>query len=133
MAHRLLQRGVSTAAALVLTSAATVSPAQASTPGWRITQVFGAPSYPDFQSLTASGAANAWIAGTTGQALVAEHWDGSQWQAVPPPAPFDGSVSADSVNVTTAGSSSAASTWFFPSLGTSTADIAYALRWTGSA
>ena len=136
MAHRLLRRGVITAAALALalaSSAAAVGPAQASTPGWRITQVFGAPSYPIFQGLTASGAGNAWIAGTTVQALLAEQWDGSQWQAVPPPAPFDGSVSGDSVNVAAVGSSSAANTWFFPTLGTSTADIQYALRWTGSA
>jgi hypothetical protein len=131
---RFLRRGVIPVAALALAApAVAVSPAQASTPGWRITQVFGAPGYPDLQSVTASGPANAWIGGTSVQALLAEHWDGSQWQAVPPPASFDGSVPNDFVNVNAVGSSSAANTWFFPTLSTGAASIAYALRWTGSA
>ena len=84
------------ATAAALTLAAGLVPAQAaSTPAWSISDVFGAPDYPLRQALSVSGPANAWVAGTSYQSLLAEHWDGTQWTSVTPPPSVDNLANAD--------------------------------------
>jgi hypothetical protein len=62
--------------------------------------------------------------------LVAQHWDGSAWQAITPPPGFV-NLTSGSVNVSAAGTSSAGNTWLFAEKGQNTL-TEYALRWNGS-
>ena len=104
-----------------------VGPAAASSPSWRIVQVFGAPDFPNMQGLATSGAANAWMAGGDASSLVVKRWDGSQWQPVTPPSGFANTTA--SINCFVAGTSGPGNTWFFPSRDSTY----YGLRWDGSA
>jgi hypothetical protein len=86
----LICRAMVPVTAVGLTLAAGAGPAQAAaTPGWSVSDVFGAPDYPLLQALSVSGPDNAWVAGTTYQSLLAEHWDGTQWTSVTPPPSVD--------------------------------------------
>jgi hypothetical protein len=120
-----------TAVGLIL--AAGCGPARAAaTPGWSISEVFGAPDYPLPQALSVSGPDNAWVAGTTYQSLLAEHWDGTQWTSVTPPPSVD-NLANSTVNDSIMGSSSPTNTWFFPQVSGSTKTKTLGLVWNGSA
>ena len=126
-----LTRRVALPAAAVLTLMAGLPAQAASTPAWSISQVFGAPSYAQPQALSVSGPGNAWVAGTSNQSLLAEHWDGSAWTSVTPPPSVD-NLTSGTVNDTIMGSSSPANTWFFPQVSGSTTTKTLGLVWNGS-
>jgi hypothetical protein len=129
----LASRAALLAAVAALTLVAGFIPAQAaSTPGWAISQSFGAPSYAQPQALSVSGPDNAWVAGTTYQSLLAEHWDGTQWTSVTPPPSVDNLANA-TVNDAIVGSSSPTNTWFFPQVSGPTKTKTLGLVWNGSA
>ncbi len=120
------------AAAAALTLAAGLVPAQAATASaWSISDVFGAPDYPLLQGLSVSGTANAWVSGSAGQSLFAEHWDGTQWTSVTPPPSVDNLPNA-TVNDAVMGSSSPANTWFFPEVSGPAKTKTLGLVWNGS-
>jgi hypothetical protein len=129
----LICRAMVPVTAVGLTLAAGAGPAQAAaTPGWSVSDVFAAPDYPLLQALSVSGPDNAWVAGTTYQSLLAEHWDGTQWTSVTPPPSVDNLANA-TVNDSIMGSSSPTNTWFFPQVSGSTKTKALGLVWNGSA
>lgn len=106
-------------------------PAQAaSTPGWRVTMVFGAPLYPIAQGITADSASDAWISGTTTQSLLIERWTKGAWKTVPDPAGFTVSGSGG-VNDAIIEASSPTNVWTFPQVSTSTTTTQYGLEWNG--
>ena len=129
----LICRAMVPVTAVGLTLAAGPGPAQAAaTPGWSISDVFGAPDYPVLQALSVSGPDNAWAAGTTYRSLLAEHWDGTQWTSVTPPPSVD-NLANSTVNDAVMGSSSPTNTWFFPQVSGSTKTKTLGLVWNGSA
>jgi hypothetical protein len=119
MSVRILSRA-SAPAVVALVLAATLAPADASTPGWRIVETFGQPSGTAlYQSVVATGANDAWSAGffcsprqpSCTREMLVEHWNGSAWHrtTVPavlaqPPAGFLGPAIA---------ASSASNAWAF--------------------
>ncbi len=115
-------------AVVVSAGALPASAAGASGPGWHIIKVFGASyQYPNYEGLSASGPADAWLVGQTAPAtLSVEHWTGARWAAIEPPAKFaeNGVTVSDSV----VGSSSGTDMWTFPATGSGQ----YALHWTAS-
>jgi hypothetical protein len=117
----------------VLAAGALPAPA-ATSPGWRVVQTLGSPDSPItyWQAAAVSGPANAWVAGTSTQSLVTEHWNGSAWQPVAPPPGFSG-ITSGGVNVYTLGTSSPTNTWLFPQVSNGSSNVMYALRWNGSA
>ncbi len=119
------------AAAAVLTLVAGLVPAQAATPGWRITDLL--PASTEVYSVAATSAGNAWAVGTAcgdpcegGTNLLAEHWTGAQWQAVAPPAGF-----STSVGTAVTAASSPSNAWVFANQGNDV-DTAIGLRWNGT-
>lgn len=129
MPARLMRWAVPPAVA-ALALAAGIGPAAAKTgPGWQIIKVLSGQSA-DLQSLATSGPGNAVAAGTTVSSLVVEHWTGSAWRAIRPPAGFV-NLPGGSVNVAAAGTSWAGNTWVFAEKGQNT-PTEYALRWNGS-
>jgi hypothetical protein len=119
-----------TAAATALAanaSSASASPT-ASTPGWRITQVFSGDSYPlSLTAMSADNAKDAWaVEWNNPTALTLEHWNGGKWQPVAAPAAFGG---ADNDSVIDA--SSASDVWTFPTVSGATSVTQYGLRWNG--
>jgi hypothetical protein len=133
MFYGLLRRTAVAAVALGLAAVSIPAAQTATTPGWSIADVLGGPFYPILQGMAASGPQDAWTAGTTTQSLVVEHWAGSQWQEITPPAAFS-ALSDGSVNVDAVGASSANNAWVFPDVTNNTAgsDTDYALRWNGT-
>src|SRR5262249_6059240 len=114
-------------AALAFPGGTSVPAGAASSPGWRIAQVFGAPDFPNLQGLATTGPANAWMAGGDAFSLVVKRWDGTQWQPVTPPPGFADTTA--SINCGVVGTSGPGNTWLFPSRDSTY----YALRWDGSA
>ena len=93
----LTRRAAVGAAAAAFTLVAGLLPAQAATPGWRVTEVL--PASTEIYSTAATSAANAGAIGMScgdpcvgGTNLLAEHWTGSRWQAIAPPAGFSTTV-----------------------------------------
>jgi hypothetical protein len=127
----LIRRAALPAAAAAFTLVTGLLPAQAATPGWRVTQVL--PASTEIYSTAATSATSAWAVGTScgdpcagGTDLLTEHWTGSQWQAIAPPAGFSTSV-GDAVTA----ASSPSNAWVFANQGTNV-DRAIALHWNGS-
>ena len=120
------------AAAAALALVAGLIPAQAaSTPGWRITDVL--PASTEIYSTAATSAGNAWGVGMAcgdpcegGTNLLAEHWTGSQWQTIAPPAGF-----STSVGTAVTAASSPSNAWVFANQGTNV-ESTIALRWNGN-
>ena len=120
------------AAAAALALVAGLIPAQAaSTPGWRITDVL--PASTEIYSTAATSAGNAWGVGMGcgdpcegGTNLLAEHWTGSHWQTIAPPAGF-----STSVGTAVTAASSPSNAWVFANQGTNV-ESTIALRWNGN-
>lgn len=118
--------------ATALATGSATAQAAVTPPSWHVYQVFGADSgNPGLEGVAATGASDAWVSGTTAQALVIEHWAGVSWQAqsVPSNMTVGGS---DSVVAGPVGAASARDMWSFPSIITTSADIHYALHWNGT-
>jgi hypothetical protein len=82
--------------------------------------------------VSVSGPDNAWVSGTAGQSLLAEHWNGAQWTSVMPPPSVDNLANA-TVNDSIVGSSSPTNSWFFPQVSGATKTKTLGLVWNGSA
>jgi hypothetical protein len=129
----LVWRAALPAAAAALTLVAGLVPAQAaSSPGWGVSEVFGAPAYPLLQDVSVSGPDNAWVSGSGGQSLFAEHWNGTKWTSVTPP-PSVRNLADATVNDAVMGSSSPGNTWFFPEVSGPAKTRTLGLVWDGSA
>jgi hypothetical protein len=101
----------------------------ATSPGWRVTQTYGASvNYPVLQSIAAVNASDAWIAGSNYQSLLVERWTNGKWQALPEPAGFSGTnISVNDQLIAASGPTNA---WTFPTISTTTV-TQYALEWNG--
>jgi hypothetical protein len=128
MTPRLLLRAGTPLAVAALALAAVPAAAQAAaTPGWSVAQVYGASSgYPDLQGVAASGPGAAWVSGSSIAGLVIDHWNGTSWNGLTPPATFETNGSA-SVNDSVIGASSKNDMWTFPTV-SSAAVKQYALE-----
>jgi hypothetical protein len=124
---------VGATAAVGLAAAMIPAAAGASTsPGWRVTQTFGASAnYPLLQDLAAASASDAWLSGTTYQSLLVERWTNGKWQTLPEPAGFSGTnITVNDQHIAASGATNA---WTFPTISTSTGTTQYALEWNGHA
>jgi hypothetical protein len=115
-------------AATALLATAGAWPAQAATgPGWRIvfTRQYQASQDSGYEAALAFGQDNAWVFGGSSVGAnrgypVAEHWNGTSWQAAPLPAGLSGTTVA-------ASASSPSDIWAVSGLN------GYVLHWNGSA
>ncbi|HTW04831.1 MAG TPA: hypothetical protein VMF87_31355 [Streptosporangiaceae bacterium] len=123
----LLRAGAPLAVAALALGAGPAAAQAAATPGWSVAQVYGASSgYPDLQGVAASGPDAAWVSGNTVAGLVIDHWNGTSWNGLTPPAAFETNGSA-SVNDMVIGASSRNDMWTFPYV-SATAVVQYALE-----
>ena len=97
MTLRTLLRATAPVAVAAVALGVGLTAAQASSaPGWRITKVVGSSAgYLSLQGVAASGKSDAWVSGTTVQALVIERWNGGRWKQLAVPGTFTLSGSGD--------------------------------------
>jgi len=131
MFRRVLRAAIPVAVAGAVTAAGGVSQA-ATAPGWRITATVSGNL--EVSDLAASGAGNAWTAGTTCAnascsriSLVLRHWNGKAWTAVAAPKAYVNSTVLSGESGVAAASGNA---WIMSSLGVSASSTAV-LHWTG--
>jgi hypothetical protein len=120
-------------AAVGLAAAMIPAAAGASTsPGWRVTQTFGAAAnYPNLEGVAAVSSNDAWISGTTIQSLLVERYTNGKWQQLADPAGFSGgNITVDDQLIAASGLTNA---WTFPTVGTNAGTTQYALEWNGHA
>ncbi len=123
------------AGAVVALTAIAVTGRAAASPGWRITARL--PANSTFDGLAASGAGNAWVAGTScadsscqRETLLVRHWNGRTWQVIGVPKGYVNSAAEQGLN--TVATASASATWLFNSVRRSpTLSGTGVLRWTG--
>ena len=107
-------------------ASAGASPA-ASTPGWRITQVYSGDYPVSLTAISADSAKDAWaFEWDNPTALTLEHWGGAKWQPLAAPVAFSGDD-----NDTVISASSASDVWTFPTVSGATSVTQYGLRWNG--
>jgi hypothetical protein len=115
--------------ACLLATMVSVPAGAATTPGWRVTSIYGAPLYAVPQGIAAVNANDAWISGTTVQSLLIQRWTNGKWQTLPDPAGFTIN-GGGGVNDRVIDASSLTNMWTFPEVSTSTT-TQYGLGWNG--